>query len=65
MQRARKLLRTTRLGIEQIAQAVGYSSGVTFDRIFKRAYGITPSEFRASRRHLRARDRRDRGSPKG
>ena len=65
MQRAKTLLRTTRLGIEEIAQAVGYSSSVTFDRIFKRASGLTPSEFRASGRHLGARDRRDRGSPEG
>ncbi len=65
MQRAKTLLRTTRLGVAQIAQAVGYTSGVTFDRIFKRAYGITPSEFRANRRHLGARDRKDRGSPIG
>ncbi len=65
LRRAKTLLRTSRLGIAQIAQAVGYASSVTFDRIFKRAYGITPSEFRANRRHLGARDRQDHGSPRG
>ncbi|MBI2457528.1 MAG: helix-turn-helix domain-containing protein [candidate division NC10 bacterium] len=47
MQRARKLLRTTRLGIEQIAQAVGYARLTTFCRIFKTSCGVTPSEFRS------------------
>jgi YesN/AraC family two-component response regulator len=47
MQRAADLLRTTRLGIEQIAQAAGYASIKTFDRIFKRVHGLTPSEFRS------------------
>jgi transcriptional regulator GlxA family with amidase domain len=46
MQRAAELLRTTRVGIEQVAQAVGYPSAKTFGRLFKRAFGATPSEFR-------------------
>jgi two-component system, response regulator YesN len=46
MQRAADLLRTTRLGVEQIAQAVGYARMTTFDRIFKRALRRTPSEYR-------------------
>jgi YesN/AraC family two-component response regulator len=47
MQRAAKLLRSTRLGIEQIALAVGYGNLPAFDRRFKRAYGVTPSVLRA------------------
>jgi YesN/AraC family two-component response regulator len=46
MQRAADLLRTTRLGVEQIAQAVGYARMTTFDRIFKRAFHLTPSVYR-------------------
>jgi YesN/AraC family two-component response regulator len=48
MRRAADLLRTTRLGIEQIAQAVGYQNIAAFDRTFKRALGVTPSEWRAA-----------------
>jgi two-component system, response regulator YesN len=48
LQRAADLLRQTRLGIEQIAQAVGYSRVTTFDKIFRRALRTTPSEFRES-----------------
>lgn len=46
LQRAEDLLRTTDLGIEQIAQAVGYQNVAAFDRTFKRAFGVTPSELR-------------------
>lgn len=49
LQRAAKLLRTTRVAIEQVAQSVGYPSMKTFSRAFKRAYGATPSQFRAGR----------------
>ncbi len=46
MKRAAELLRTTSLWIEEIAYALGYPSGTTFGKIFKRRYGRTPSEFR-------------------
>ena len=46
MRRAADLLRTTRLGVEQIAQAVGYARMTTFDRIFKRAFRLSPSAYR-------------------
>ena len=49
LRRASDLLRTTDLGIEQIAQAVGYQNVAAFDRVFKRAFGVTPSELRAAR----------------
>ena len=48
MQRAAVLLRTTALGVEQIAEAVGYPNGEWFTKHFKRLHGITPSAFRAS-----------------
>ena len=53
LQRAMELLRTTQLGIEQIALQVGYPSVTWFDKVFKRAYSLTPSEFRAGQRPLR------------
>lgn len=59
LQRAVELLRTTRLGIEQIALAVGYADFPAFDRRFKRAYGVTPSVLRARE------ERGERGGDKG
>jgi two-component system response regulator YesN len=47
MKRAGELLRKTQLGVEQIARSLGYPSIATFDRIFKRAFGTTPSQWRA------------------
>ena len=69
MQRAKTLLRTTWLGIEQIAQAVGYARPTTFCRIFKESCRLTPSEFRAHQgrlgdRPVRARRRRRRDGRK-
>ncbi|MFB3818876.1 MAG: response regulator [Candidatus Methylomirabilales bacterium] len=44
--RAAELLRGSTLGVDQIAQAVGYRSLAAFDKSFKHVYGITPSAFR-------------------
>lgn len=44
---AADLLKNTALGIEQIARDVGYPSLASFDRSFKRFYGMTPTEFRS------------------
>jgi len=49
LERAAELLRSTSLGIEQIALRVGYPSGLRFTRVFKRSFGSTPSAFRAQR----------------
>ena len=49
LERAAELLRSTSLGIEQIALRVGYPSGIRFTRVFKRSFGSTPSAFRAQR----------------
>jgi len=46
--RAADLLRTTSLGIEQIALRLGYPSGLRFTRVFKHYFGLTPSEFRVT-----------------
>lgn len=46
--RARELLATTRMSVLAIALEVGYGSGQAFARAFKRAYGVTPEECRAS-----------------
>lgn len=54
LRRAADLLRQTRLAIKQVMEAVGFSTRRTFDRAFKREYGVTPSAFR---RHARLGDR--------
>jgi transcriptional regulator GlxA family with amidase domain len=46
LQKASMLLETTLLSIKEIAGQVGYYDGYHFARDFKRATGLTPSEFR-------------------
>ena len=46
LQRARELIRTTRMPIQQIAQSVGYESMSQFSAAFKQAYGTTPGRYR-------------------
>jgi YesN/AraC family two-component response regulator len=55
--RAAELLRTTPRGIEQIASDVGFRNVTVFNRVFKRAYGVSPSEFRARYRPQDAQER--------
>jgi AraC-like DNA-binding protein len=43
---AKKLLNETDLGISEIAAKVGYYSGWTLARVFKRYEGITPTAYR-------------------
>ncbi len=43
---AKKLLNETNLGISEIAAKVGYYSGWTLARVFKRYEGITPTAYR-------------------
>lgn len=47
MQVAARLMRTTSLGIAQIAAEVGYQSESALSRAFKRAVGVAPSVWRA------------------
>lgn len=46
MHEARRLLEHTRLGIRQVAEAVGYSSLAAFSDRFSRYFGLAPSHFR-------------------
>ena len=45
---AKNLIRTTNLPMGEIATKVGYASGNTFTRIFKKTEGITPTQYRES-----------------
>ncbi|MDE7312500.1 MAG: AraC family transcriptional regulator [Eubacterium sp.] len=44
------LLSGTGLPIQEVAARVGYENQMSFARMFKKAYGVTPTEFRAKNR---------------
>jgi len=46
MKIAGSLLTVTSMTVEQIAANLGYSERGNFERAFKRAYGVTPTQFR-------------------
>ncbi len=50
IRQAADLLRRTSLGVKEVATAVGWSNVAHFYRLFRRAVGVTPAEYRA-RRH--------------
>ena len=49
LERARLLLETSFLTIKQIMLLVGVTDKSHFERRFKKAYGVTPTEYRAVR----------------
>ena len=46
LRRVQELICTTRMPIQQIAQAVGYEGMSQFNAAFKREYGMTPGQYR-------------------
>lgn len=48
LDRAQQMLRTTRLPVQTIAEAVGYETTSYFYTLYKKAFGITPKEYRAN-----------------
>lgn len=46
LKHATQQLLTTELPIQEIATQVGYDNSLTFSRMFKNAYGISPTEYR-------------------
>ena len=46
MQKARELLHTTNMQIQEIGAKVGYEDQLNFSRIFRKYEGVSPSEFR-------------------
>jgi AraC-like DNA-binding protein len=48
MRQAKSLFAVDSLSIDRIARAVGYANRTGFLRAFRRAYGIDPSEYRAT-----------------
>lgn len=50
LERACRLLRETRMTVEQIASACGYATGYYLSRLFAARIGVTPSEYRKRHR---------------
>lgn len=46
IERAKMLLSTTALSIEEIALKVGFASRIFFDRVFREEVGVTPKQYR-------------------
>jgi AraC-like DNA-binding protein len=46
LKRSAGLLRTSNMSVQEIAEAVGYDNPLTFSKMFKRSYGISPREYR-------------------
>jgi AraC-like DNA-binding protein len=49
MERARELLEDAELSVKQIAYQVGYTNGNYFSKVFRRYYGLSPSEFQVNK----------------
>jgi AraC-like DNA-binding protein len=50
MRRAAQLLATTDLPVKEVTRQVGYRDASQFSKAFRRAYGVSPSQFRAAGR---------------
>lgn len=46
MKQGCRLLLTTDMKIQDIAEKIGYDSGLNFSRSFRQMYGISPKEYR-------------------
>jgi 2-isopropylmalate synthase len=46
MKKAKNLLKTGNMTVEKVALAVGYQNVEHFNRLFKKAYDMTPVQYR-------------------
>ena len=46
MKKARALLKSSNMTVENVALSVGYQNVEHFNRLFKKAYNMTPIQFR-------------------
>lgn len=53
MKKARTLLKNTSMTVENIADSVGYQNVEHFNRLFKKKYGMTPVQYRNSKRDVK------------
>lgn len=52
MEKAKAMLRNTNMKLVDIAAAVGYSSQIYFNMLFKKMFGLTPSQYRESGKNI-------------
>src|SRR5699024_10607206 len=53
MKKARALLKSSNMTVENIALSVGYQNVEHFNRLFKKAYNMTPMQFRNQKESIR------------
>lgn len=46
LKKAAQMLRNTNLSVQEIAESVGYENPLTFSKIFKQTYGLSPKNYR-------------------
>jgi transcriptional regulator GlxA family with amidase domain len=56
MQEAEKLLKTTFLSVKEVVHRIGIRDESHFARDFKKAYGMSPAQYRAHHRGIDARE---------
>lgn len=59
IEKAKTLLKTTQLPINEIACAVGYSDQLTFSRLFKRSCGQSPRMYRSAQNQSQSEEKTD------
>lgn len=47
LEKSEELLRTTSLSIQEISEKTGYENPLTFSKIFKKVYGLSPRNYRS------------------
>ena len=50
MDKAREILLESDISVQEIAQRVGYDNALTFSKIFKSYYGLSPAHYRQEKR---------------
>ena len=46
LEQGSRLLRTTKMSVQEIAESIGYENPLTFSKMFKNAYGVSPKYYR-------------------
>ena len=46
LKKAAELIKTTNMSIQDISTSIGYESPLTFSKMFKQTYGISPKNYR-------------------
>ena len=46
LKKSAELLRTSNMSIQEVAETIGYDNPLTFSKMFKQTYGVSPREYR-------------------